>query len=136
MMPRYTLSLALCATVAGLVWPLVPQSPRTARRASDAGVETLYAAPRAERGVEPLYAAPRAERRGERKTTLEGDSRVVTLEKEDPFSSPQLQLEKSTGMEDMLRELREIQGSANRTYCILGTRHCSYLHQQLSLIHI
>ena len=42
-----------------------------------------------------------------------------------------MQLEKSTGMEDMLRELREIQGSANRTYCILGTRHCSYLHQQI-----
>ena len=82
-------------------------------------------------GVETLYAAPRAERRSERKTTLEGDSRVVTLEKEDPFSSPQLKLEKSTGMEDMLRELREIQGSANRTYCILGTRHCSYLHQQI-----
>ncbi len=100
--------------------PARARSPSTARRAldSDAGVETLY-------------AAPRAERRGERKTTLEGDSRVVTLEKEDPFSSPQLKLEKSTGMEDMLRELREIQGSANRTYCILGTRHCSYLHQQI-----
>ena len=121
--------------------PARARSPSTARRALEgdaaarpdapAPPHELYAAPRAERGVEPLYAAPRAERRSERKTTLEGDSRVVTLEKEDPFSSPQLTLEKSTGMEDMLRELREIQGSANRTYCILGTRHCSYLHQQI-----
>ena len=47
-------------------------------------------------------AARRAAAR-ERKTTPEGDSRVVTLEKEDPFSSPQLKLEKSTGMEDMLQ---------------------------------
>ena len=131
-MLRYMPLLAFGAAVAGfLTQPLAPKSPRTVRRASDAGVETLYAAPCPERGVEPLYAAPRAERRSERKTTLEGDSRVVTLEKEDPFSSPQLKLEKSTGMEDMLRELREIQGSANRTYCILGTRHCSYLHQQI-----
>ena len=108
--------------------PARPRSPSTARRALDGDAEARPDAP-----VPPpeLYAAPRAERRGERKTTLEGDSRVVTLEKEDPFSSPQLQLEKSTGMEDMLRELREIQGSANRTYCILGTRHCSYLHQQI-----
>ena len=105
--------------------PAPPRSPSTARRALDGDADARPAPPH------ELYAAPRAERRGERKTTLEGDSRVVTLEKEDPFSSPQLQLEKSTGMEDMLRELREIQGSANRTYCILGTRHCSYLHQQI-----
>ena len=105
--------------------PAPPRSPSTARRVLDSDADARPAPPH------ELYAAPRAERRGERKTTLEGDSRVVTLEKEDPFSSPQLQLEKSTGMEDMLRELREIQGSANRTYCILGTRHCSYLHQQI-----
>jgi len=78
-----------------------------------------------------LYAAPRAERQGERKTTLEGDSRVVTLEKTMDIGDPQLKLQKETGMEDMLKELREIQGSANRTYCILGSRHCSYLHQQI-----
>ena len=93
MVVRYKPLLALGAAVAGfLTQPFTPKSPRTARRASDAGVETLYGAPRAERGVEPLYAAPRAERRSERKTTLEGDSRVVTLEKEDPFSSPQIKL--------------------------------------------
>ena len=105
--------------------PAPPRSPSTVRRVLDSDADARPAPPH------ELYAAPRAERRGERKTTLEGDSRVVTLEKEDPFSSPQLKLEKSTGMEDMLRELREIQGSANRTYCILGTRHCSYLHQQI-----
>ena len=108
--------------------PARARSPSTARRALDGDAE---ARPDAPAPPHELYAAPRAERRSERKTTLEGDSRVVTLEKEDPFSSPQLKLEKSTGMEDMLRELREIQGSANRTYCILGTRHCSYLHQQI-----
>ncbi|KAJ8607620.1 hypothetical protein CTAYLR_005765 [Chrysophaeum taylorii] len=31
----------------------------------------------------------------------------------------------------MLRELREIQDGGPRSYCILGTRHCSYLHQQI-----
>ena len=40
-------------------------------------------------------------------------------------------MEKNVGMEDMLRELREIQGSGPSKYCILGTRHCSYLHQQI-----
>ena len=29
------------------------------------------------------------------------------------------------------RELREIQGQGPRKVCILGTRHCSYLHQQI-----
>ena len=114
----------------------LPHVPARARSPSTARIELYSEAQASGRPDAPappleLYAAPRAERRGERKTTLEGDSRVVTLEKEDPFSSPQLKLEKSTGMEDMLRELREIQGSANRTYCILGTRHCSYLHQQI-----
>ena len=137
--PRYRSLLLLFYVLAITHVPAPPSTARTFTAPARQEGATPRRAPTSrrgravtrERGVEPLYAAPRAERRSERKTTLEGDSRVVTLEKEDPFSSPQLKLEKSTGMEDMLRELREIQGSANRTYCILGTRHCSYLHQQI-----
>lgn len=103
------------------------------RRASEADVRASARPDDADAPAPPheLYAAPRAERRSERKTTLEGDSRVVTLEKTLDIGDPQLKLQKETGIEDMLRELREIQGDANRTYCILGTRHCSYLHQQM-----
>lgn len=45
--------------------------------------------------------------------------------------APQPTKKKEMKIEDMLRELREIQGPGPRGYCILGTRHCSYLHQQL-----
>jgi len=50
-----------------------------------------------------------------------------TLSVGEPLPRPEKKME----IEDMLRELREIQGDRPRGYCILGTRHCSYLHQQL-----
>ena len=55
----------------------------------------------------------------------------MTLEKSTDVGNPQIKAEKNIGMEDMLRELREIQGDGPSKYCILGTRHCSYLHQQI-----
>ena len=103
------------------------RASRRCTRQRDQRAGAAESRPRAERGVR---AAPR-ERAASARRRSRRLPRVVTLKKEDPSSSPQLKLEKSTGMEDMLRELREIQGSANRTYCILGTRHCSYLHQQI-----
>ncbi|CEL98416.1 unnamed protein product [Vitrella brassicaformis CCMP3155] len=34
-------------------------------------------------------------------------------------------------IESILKELKAIQDTSSRKYCILGTRHCSYLHQQI-----
>ena len=130
-MMRYILTASSFLAVAGfLSHPCAPKAPRRTRRTIDAP-RARTARRASDPGIDELYAAPRTERQGERKTTLEGDSRVVTLEKTMDIGDPQLKLQKETGMEDMLKELREIQGSANRTYCILGSRHCSYLHQQI-----
>jgi hypothetical protein len=45
---------------------------------------------------------------------------------------PQLKLkEKERSVTSILKELAAIQQQGPQKYCILGTRHCSYLHQQI-----
>ena len=45
---------------------------------------------------------------------------------------PQTKLqEKEFSVTAILRELKAIQQKGQQKYCILGTRHCSYLHQQI-----
>jgi len=45
---------------------------------------------------------------------------------------PQLRVkEKEQSVTDILKELAAIQQQGPQKYCILGTRHCSYLHQQI-----
>ena len=45
---------------------------------------------------------------------------------------PQLRVkEKDWSVTDILKELAAIQQQGPQKYCILGTRHCSYLHQQI-----
>jgi len=39
--------------------------------------------------------------------------------------------EKDMSVTSILKELAAIQQQGPRKYCILGTRHCSYLHQQI-----
>ena len=68
-------------------------------------------------------------------------------EREVVVGDPQIRLkEKERSVTSILKELAAIQQQGPQKYCILGTRHCSYLHQQiiellyvvlyLSLIHI
>jgi hypothetical protein len=40
-------------------------------------------------------------------------------------------LEKDYSVTSILRELAAIQQQGPQKYCILGTRHCSFLHQQI-----
>src|SRR3569623_937050 len=45
---------------------------------------------------------------------------------------PQIKVkEKDMSVTSILKELAAIQQQGPRKYCILGTRHCSYLHQQI-----
>jgi hypothetical protein len=45
---------------------------------------------------------------------------------------PQIKvMEKDRSVTSILRELAAIQQQGPQKYCILGTRHCSYLHQQI-----
>lgn len=45
---------------------------------------------------------------------------------------PQIRLkEKERSVTSILKELAAIQQQGPQKYCILGTRHCSYLHQQI-----
>ena len=45
---------------------------------------------------------------------------------------PQIKVkEKERSVTAILKELAAIQQQGPRKYCILGTRHCSYLHQQI-----
>jgi hypothetical protein len=46
--------------------------------------------------------------------------------------NPQIRvIEKDRSVTSILRELAAIQQQGPQKYCILGTRHCSYLHQQI-----
>ena len=40
-------------------------------------------------------------------------------------------IEKEFSVTSILKELAAIQQQGPQKYCILGTRHCSYLHQQI-----
>ncbi|KAG5189568.1 hypothetical protein JKP88DRAFT_271571 [Tribonema minus] len=44
---------------------------------------------------------------------------------------PQIRVEKEYSIDTILKELAEIQRQGPKNYCILGTRHCSFLHQQI-----
>jgi hypothetical protein len=53
-------------------------------------------------------------------------------ERETIVGNPQLRLkEKERSVTSILKELAAIQQQGPQKYCILGTRHCSYLHQQI-----
>lgn len=43
-------------------------------------------------------------------------------------------VEKEYSIEAILKELAEIQNQGPKNYCVLGTRHCSFLHQQVGLL--
>lgn len=52
--------------------------------------------------------------------------------KEVNVGDPQLKVkEKERSVTSILKELAAIQQQGPQKYCILGTRHCSYLHQQI-----
>ena len=44
---------------------------------------------------------------------------------------PQLQVAEPMDITKVLTELQAIQSQGPKKYCILGTRHCSFLHQQI-----
>lgn len=59
-------------------------------------------------------------------------SEGIKPEREVVVGDPQLRLkEKERDVTSILRELAAIQQQGPQKYCILGTRHCSYLHQQI-----
>ncbi|CAN0043505.1 unnamed protein product [Ectocarpus sp. 6 AP-2014] len=45
--------------------------------------------------------------------------------------APQQVMEKEYSIEAILKELAEIQNQGPKNVCVLGTRHCSFLHQQI-----
>jgi len=69
------------------------------------------------------------------------EARDNALGERDPFKDfggkeinvgdPQLVKEKERSVTSILKELAAIQQQGPQKYCILGTRHCSYLHQQI-----
>ena len=54
----------------------------------------------------------------ERETVNVGDPQTV-------------ELEQPMNITDVMTELQAIQSQGPKKYCILGTRHCSFLHQQI-----
>lgn len=44
---------------------------------------------------------------------------------------PQKKVEKEYSVSSILKELSAIQEQGPQKYCVLGTRHCSYLHQRI-----
>ena len=59
-------------------------------------------------------------------------SEGVSPQREVLVGDPQLRVkEKERSVTSILKELAAIQQQGPKKYCILGTRHCSYLHQQI-----
>jgi hypothetical protein len=59
-------------------------------------------------------------------------SEGITPQREVVVGNPQLRVkEKERSVTSILKELAAIQQQGPQKYCILGTRHCSYLHQQI-----
>ncbi len=59
-------------------------------------------------------------------------SKKIPIKREVLVGNPQLKVKKKEkSVTQILQELAEIQQKGPRKYCILGTRHCSYLHQQI-----
>ena len=59
-------------------------------------------------------------------------SENIRPEREVVVGDPQIKLkEKERSVTSILKELAAIQQQGPQKYCILGTRHCSYLHQQI-----
>jgi hypothetical protein len=59
-------------------------------------------------------------------------SENIRPEREVVVGNPQLRVkEKERSVTSILKELAAIQQQGPQKYCILGTRHCSYLHQQI-----
>ena len=59
-------------------------------------------------------------------------SEGISPEREVVVGDPQIRLkEKERSVTSILKELAAIQQQGPQKYCILGTRHCSYLHQQI-----
>ena len=47
------------------------------------------------------------------------------------MGAPQQIVEKEYSIDAILKELAAIQRQGPKNYCILGTRHCTFLHQQI-----
>ena len=59
-------------------------------------------------------------------------SEDIKPEREVVVGDPQLKVkDKGRSVTSILKELAAIQQQGPQKYCILGTRHCSYLHQQI-----
>jgi hypothetical protein len=59
-------------------------------------------------------------------------SKKLPMKREVLVGNPQLKIKKKEkSVTDIMQELAAIQQKGPRKYCILGTRHCSYLHQQI-----
>lgn len=59
-------------------------------------------------------------------------SEDIQPKREVVVGDPQIRVkEKDRSVTSILRELAAIQQQGPQKYCILGTRHCSYLHQQI-----
>jgi hypothetical protein len=89
-------------------------------------VEAFSLSPRASRMFSPL--APQASDGISEYDRSEG----IRPEREVVVGDPQIRLkEKERSVTSILKELAAIQQQGPQKYCILGTRHCSYLHQQI-----
>ena len=60
-------------------------------------------------------------------------SKKIPVKRQVLVGNPQLKVKKQEDMSinTILQELASIQKQGPSKYCILGTRHCSYLHQQI-----
>lgn len=63
--------------------------------------------------------------------TFDNSKKLPGRQKEVKVGNPQIKVEKEISVSEILTELAAIQTQGPQKYCVLGTRHCSYLHQQI-----
>jgi hypothetical protein len=106
---------------------------RTAEAADTATAAGGVVMPTSEKGSSSSNIRAMSTRRTDRNVGGYDPSERLMPEREVNVGDPQIKVmeEKEFSVTSILRELAAIQQQGPRKYCILGTRHCSFLHQQI-----
>jgi len=109
-------------------WDLIEFSPEAPRRI-DTAENVPQPSASADNENQSVASTPR---RQDKDVGGYDPSEKIAPEREVNVGDPQIKVkEKERSVTSILKELAAIQQQGPQKYCILGTRHCSYLHQQI-----
>jgi len=143
-MRRLALAMAVvamsqpCLTLRQASWPALTSGRLTLAVRSRRGLDhrnmrmAVYDSqiPQNDEASEPRRQKPLTKPAGQPVQAPKTDTLTIPVEAPN-VGAPQVKQEREISIDTILQELQAIQNTGPQKYCILGTRHCSYLHQQL-----